>query len=166
MKASREERAESLVFVPDGFSWGALLFGPFYFLVKREWAGLLAFVVAAIAMRGVLSLVDANAGAVMVASIVLAVLAGFEANEIRRASLSFFGWREIAAVTGRSLAECEHRFFDAWLASEPPVTPSAWRVSPLAAEGRLGTLKRAVSQSRAAAMGRYERFSSRFTSKS
>ena len=76
MGASREERADRMVFVRDGFSWGALAFGPLYFLVKREWAGLIAFIAAALLMRGVLSLFDAGAIAMSVGSFVLALIAG------------------------------------------------------------------------------------------
>lgn len=166
MKTSREERAESLVFVRDGFSWGAFVFGPIYFLVKQEWTGLILFLLAMLVMQGVLEFTGTSATALAIASFVLALIAGFEANEVRRASLSLFGWKEIAVVSGRSLEDCEHRFFDAWLPSEPPVTPQAWQASPFAAEGRLGRLAHGLIHAQSAVKGGLTRARRTLSSKS
>lgn len=166
MKASREERAETLVFVRDGFSWGAFVFGPIYFLVKREWAGLLVFFIAMLAMGGLLELFGTGPTAITVASIVLALIAGFEANEIKRASLALFGWKEIAVISGRSLEECEQRFFNAWLPSEPSITPLAWQSSPFAAEGRTGQMAHALLKAQSAFKGGFSRIRRPFERKS
>ena len=44
--ADRVDRAESLVFVKDGFSWAAALFAPIWLIVHRLWWPLLGYVVA------------------------------------------------------------------------------------------------------------------------
>ena len=44
--ADRVDRAESLVFVKDGFSWVAALFAPLWLLVHRLWWPLLGYIVA------------------------------------------------------------------------------------------------------------------------
>lgn len=134
MAATREERAESLVLVKDGFSWGALVFGPFYFLFKAEWLGLFVYLAAALALRLLFGMTGAEEHWTSLAAFLLNVVAGFEANEIKRWSLSLRGWREIGAVSGRSYAECERRFLESWLDSEPRHTPEAWRV-PMPATG-------------------------------
>ena len=34
------------------------------------------------------------------------------------------GWNTIGSVTGRNLAECERRFFEAWLPAQPVISAS------------------------------------------
>ena len=41
----RVDRAESLVFIKDGFGWVAALFAPIWLLVHRLWWPLLGFIV-------------------------------------------------------------------------------------------------------------------------
>ena len=45
--ADRIDRAEKLVFVKDGFSWAAALFGPLWMIFHRLWWALLGFVLIA-----------------------------------------------------------------------------------------------------------------------
>ena len=130
--ATRDERAESLVFVKDGFAWGALVFGPFYFLFRGEWLGLTVYLFAALLLRLGFSTAGAEEYWTSLAAILLNIVAGFEANEIKRWSLSLRGWREIGAVSGRSYAESERRFLEKWLETEPRFTPEAWRVNAIA----------------------------------
>ncbi len=116
------QRAESLVFVRDGFSWRAALFSPFYFLVRGEWLGLTAYIGTALVLAGVLALTDAQPDWIAWSIILLNVIAGFEANELKRWSLTRRGWQEIATVSGRGREEAERRFFDAWLPTVPSDT--------------------------------------------
>lgn len=131
------ERAESLVFVKDGFSWGAFFFGPLYFLARAEWLSLAAYVVAALVVAGVMSAIGAEENWVGWVMTLLNVIAGFEASELKRWSLATTGWREIATVTAQRRDEAERRFFDAWLPtlaaapaatdrSDPPHRGSPW----------------------------------------
>ncbi|HEX2840912.1 DUF2628 domain-containing protein [Hyphomicrobium sp.] len=120
------QRAESLVFVRDGFSWRAALFSPFYFLVRGEWLGLAAYAGAALVLAGILALTDAHADWIAWIFVLLNVIAGFEANELKRWSLTRRGWQEIATVSGRGREEAERRFFDAWL---PTVSSDTSRVA-------------------------------------
>ena len=60
------------------------------------------------------------------AGIALHLLIGLEAHALRCWSLDRRGWRMLGSVSGRSLAECERRFFEAWLPSQPVIaSPSA-----------------------------------------
>ena len=47
----------------------------------------------------------------------LNLLIGFEADTLRRWALDRSGWRMLGSVSGRTVAECERRFFDGWLPS-------------------------------------------------
>ncbi|MFA5952425.1 MAG: DUF2628 domain-containing protein [Hyphomicrobium sp.] len=127
--ATRDERAEGLVFVKDGFSWGAALLGPFYFIARGEWLGLAAYIGAALVLRLAFYLVGAEPDWTAFAFLIFNVVAGFEANELKRLSLGYGGYREIGATSGRNHAECERRFIEAWLPNEPKITPDAWKSS-------------------------------------
>jgi hypothetical protein len=117
------ERAESLVFVKEAFSWRALLFGPLYFLARGEWLALAAYVAAAALAVGVLELFGAADDLTGFALLLLNVIAGFEASELERWSLARAGWREVGTVTAARRDDAERRFFDAWLPSVPAATP-------------------------------------------
>lgn len=120
--ADRIDRAEKLVFLKDGFTWSAFLFGPFWLIAKGEWIGL-AFYVAAMAVLS--ALVNAggdNAAWTMLASLALNIFLGFEASSLRRWSLDRKGFVEIGTVSGRNGAECERRFFETWLPGQPAIS--------------------------------------------
>jgi hypothetical protein len=117
------ERAESLLFVADGFSWRAALFSPFYLLVRGEWLALAAYAAAALVLAGILELAGAREDWFVWMFILLNVVTGFELSELKRWSLGRAGWQEIATVSGRGQEEAERRFFDVWLPTISADTP-------------------------------------------
>ena len=130
--ADRVDRAESLVFIKEGFSWGAALFGPLWLLVHRLWWPLLGYVVVYGTIEAVrlARLIDQRwIGLVLFA---LNLLLAFEGDSLRRWALDRRGWRLLGAANGRNRAECERRFFDAWL----PAQPVLHVPSPAAGAGR------------------------------
>jgi hypothetical protein len=133
---SNLERAESLFFVRDGFSWRAAFFSPFYLLVRGEWRALLAYVAVAAVLILLLSAVGAKPDWMVWMFVLLNVVTGFEASELKRWSLDRAGWHEIGSVSGRGREEAERRFFEAWMPtlSDGPafaaITPRGSAVSP------------------------------------
>jgi hypothetical protein len=123
---TRLEQADRLLFVRDGFSWRAALFSPLYLIVRGEWLALAAYAGAGILALAVLNLVGASADWYGWTWLLLNVVTGFEASEIKRWSLGRAGWRELASVSGRGLEEAERRFYEAWLptAEARPSVPS------------------------------------------
>ena len=119
----RLERAESLVFVKDGFSWAAALFGPVWLLVHRLWWALLGYVVICAGMEAVRWAAGLDPGWVTVGALGLALLIGMEAGTLRRWRLDRKSWRMIGSVSGRKADECERRFFEEWLPKQPVVPP-------------------------------------------
>ena len=117
--ADRIDRAEALVFLPDGFSYSAALFAPFWLAAHRLWLALAIYVAVAGALAAVLSALGIDSTWVAVAVMALNFWLGFEASEIQRRALSANGWSEAGSVSGRDLAECERRFFDNWLSGQP-----------------------------------------------
>ena len=111
--ADRVDRAESLIFIKDGFSWAAALFAPIWLIAHRLWWPLLGFVVLS---------------------------GGFEADTLRRWALERRGWRMLGTVTGKTAAECERRFFETWLPSQPIIAPRTDPRPPRDSRWRMGGL--------------------------
>lgn len=156
------ERAERLVFIADGFSWRAALFGPLYLAVKREWVGLAIYVAVAVTVVNGMRLAGAESQWVTWALILLNVITGFEASTARRASLARAGWREIGTVSASTAEDAERRFFTAWLPTAA-VDPSA-PAPPYAAPSAPAATPHHDAVSRAESL--LHRLSSRLTGKS
>jgi hypothetical protein len=122
--ADRIDRADRLVFVKDGFSWAAALFGPFWLLVHRMWWPLLGWVALAGSFQLLKQATALDQRWIGLAGFALNLLVGLEGESLRRWTLARRGWRTLGAVTGKTLPECERRFFDGWLASQPILAPS------------------------------------------
>ena len=118
----RLERGEQLVFVRDGFSWGAALLTPFWMLAHRLWLALLAYLAILICLEVILRLSGAPQQAATWAIVALHLLIGFEGDAIRRWTLRRRGYALVGSVSGRSRDECERRFFEAWLKDQPYVS--------------------------------------------
>jgi len=117
--ADRVDRAEGLVFVKDGFSWAAALFAPIWLVVHRLWWPLLGYVVVGGAFQLVQLTLAFDKRWLGLAILALHLLIGLEADTLRRWSLERRGWRTVGTVSGKTAAECERRFFDAWLPAQP-----------------------------------------------
>lgn len=144
--SDRLDRAESLRFVRDGFSWGAAIFAPLWLLLRGFWLALLiyAVVVAALAFGAhALGLSQQIQSLIMLG---LHILVGFEADTIERWTLQRQGWEMIGTVSGRDVVECERRFFDSWLPDQPLLRPETLSVSQITGSGEaslpLGGIRR------------------------
>ena len=92
----------------------AALFAPLWLLANRMWIVLAGYLAAVVAVRlGVGWLAGSQSTTLLM--IALHLLIGFEADTLRRWTLDRNGWRMVGSVLGRNWAECERRFFDAWL---------------------------------------------------
>lgn len=121
--ADRMDRAEAMVFVREAFSWAAFLLGPVWLLVNRLWLALAAYVAAAVAAGALLSAAGAAEGWNAIVMLALNAIVAYEAHALRVAKMTATGWSMAGAVMGGSLAECERRFFDQWLPSQPVLRP-------------------------------------------
>ena len=62
---------------------------------------------------------------------------GFEVSTLKRWMLERTGWQALGVVTGKSIAECERRFFESWLPAQPIIAaetagPMGTSVPPVA----------------------------------
>ena len=121
----RIDRAEKLVFVKDGFYWWAALFPAVWLLIKGLWLEFIAFVAGAGILAWLLETVGAAPETSGIIFFVIQLLIGFEAGLIYSTSLEQRGWQLQGTVTGRRQSDCERRFLESWLASQPsePLPP-------------------------------------------
>ena len=135
--AARDDRAEQLVFVKDGFSLFAALVPPIWMIANRLWLVLLCYIAAIgslVAAFGLLGVADYWLG---YASLAISLVIGFEADSLIRWTLDRKAYRQIASVTGATDEECERRFFSEWLPTVPDVSPSSF--APPGTDGGLNT---------------------------
>jgi hypothetical protein len=121
-RGDAQAHAERFVFVRDGFSWAAFLFGPLWMLRHRLWLALLIYVIVIAALSAALRAIGAI-DAVAAISFLVALLIGFEASSLRRYGLARRKWRNIGIIVGDDLESAERRFFAAW-AGDPAHQPA------------------------------------------
>lgn len=120
--------AERTAFVREGFSWLALLL-PFLWLIwHRMWLVLVMWIAVSVLTQWGASLVGDPAP--LIAGLAVSLLMGFEANGLRRWTLSRRGFRFAGVVAGANRDECERRFFAEWEPDRPrapePAAPGPW----------------------------------------
>lgn len=116
---------ERIVFLRDGFSTPAFLFGPLWLAWRRAWlaallwAGLLALVVGGGAASGL------NAAAASVLQLALGLLLGFEGPRLVAWSLARKGYAESAIMVADRVDEAEEAFFANWRPSGVVMTAAS-----------------------------------------
>ena len=76
------ERAESLLFVGDGFSWRTALFSPFYFIVTGHWLAFAVYVASAVIASLVLQVIGAGEQWMAVILLVLTAVVMYAYNRL------------------------------------------------------------------------------------
>lgn len=102
----------ALTVVPDGFSWGAAVFGFLWALYIGVWDLALVLFAIQIGAEMLISLMIADTTIQGVAQLGVAVAIGFAAHELRRILLGLRGLREAGVVTGHDRESAERRYFD------------------------------------------------------
>ena len=95
------------VLVREGFSWGALLFGPLWLAVHRAW---IAAVLALAASVLIVVLAKADVAAALLAT--LMVLLGLSGHDLRRWSLDYRGFLLAQVVVARDEVDALARLLD------------------------------------------------------
>ncbi|MBR2535002.1 MAG: DUF2628 domain-containing protein [Hyphomicrobium sp.] len=119
--ADRIDRASELRFVKDGFAWTTAIFPPLGFAMSQLWIPLVAYLVLVGAAASALSKLGVSEGAISIFVMALQIFLGFEHSTLQRYMLERDGWTMLGTVSGKSLAECERRFFEQWLPSQPMI---------------------------------------------
>jgi uncharacterized protein DUF2628 len=105
---AHEKRNASPMLLHEGFSFGALIFGPFWLAAHRAWIAAGATVLLAL-----LILVFTHKPASLVLFLGLALLLGLSGRDLVRWSIGRRGYLESNVVTGRTEEEARCRLLDA-----------------------------------------------------
>jgi len=105
---------ERALFVRDGFSLSAFLFGPLWMLWHRMWLVLASYLVLAGGLLAALLVVGASPSAILATGFLIALLVGLEASTLRRVTLRRRRFREVGLVGGNDREVAERRFFATW----------------------------------------------------
>jgi hypothetical protein len=96
------------VLVREGFSFGALFFGPIWLAVHKAWLPAGAMVLLTLL---ILLLTRSPASVILILG--LALLAGFSGRDLVRWSVTRRGYLETAVITGRSQYDAQARLLEA-----------------------------------------------------
>ncbi|MEQ8667254.1 MAG: DUF2628 domain-containing protein [Rhodospirillales bacterium] len=98
--------------VPEGFSFWAFVLTFVWALYHRLW--LTAIILGVLHAGAGLAVIEfgANDAVAITADIVVAVLFGLSANDLRRAKLAGQGFVEEGVASGRSVEDAERRYLD------------------------------------------------------
>jgi hypothetical protein len=106
---------ERYVFVRDGFSFWAFLFGPLWMLRHRMWLVFVLYVVISFVLEGLVAVAGASDALIAGVGLLISLWVGLEAATLRRFTLRRRGWRDVGVISGEDREAAERRFFDAWL---------------------------------------------------
>jgi hypothetical protein len=95
------------VLVRDGFSWGALFFGPLWLAAHRAW------IAAALSLAAFVLIIVLTEGGVAAALLIaLAILLGLSGHDLRRWSLDHRGYLLSQVVAARDELEATARLLE------------------------------------------------------
>ena len=138
--AVRRADADRFVFVRDGFHFWAFLFGPLWFIAHRLWLALVAYFVVIAAIVGVMVALRTGADARGLVMLIVALLAGYEAANAQRWTLSRGWWRELGVVVADDAESAERRFFAQWTGEHVRSASSPDRAPPPVPPARFGAV--------------------------
>ena len=124
-ESDRVDRAVDLAFVKDGFSWLTAICPPIGFIANGVWLMAIAYLAGAGFLGYLLNAAKIDEGLISLIFLMINVYLGFEISTLRRWMLDQKGWEQIGVVNGRSIAECERRFFETWLPEQPVIASEA-----------------------------------------
>ena len=117
--SDRVDRGVELEFVKDGFSWLTAICPPLGFLANGLWLFAIAYLVGATALGWALSALKLGPQMTGFIFLLINIYLGLEISTLKRWMLQQTGWQALGVVTGKSIAECERRFFESWLPAQP-----------------------------------------------
>jgi hypothetical protein len=121
---------DDVVFVRDGFTWSATIFGPLWLIRHGLWLWLIAYAALIALIIGGLRWAGASDGIAFVVLLLVAILIGLEASTLRHAGLRLRGYREAGVIVADDFDAAERRYFDRREAKPSSALPPAPPVPP------------------------------------
>ena len=123
------DRSDGFVFLREGFNLWAFLFGPLWMMRRRLWLVLIIYAAVIAGLELGLRRLGVVWPARLVVYLLIELLIGIEATNLRAATLARRGWRDCGIVIADGLELAERRFFDARAARRraavAPMAPSS-----------------------------------------
>lgn len=117
--ADRIDRGAELEFIKDGFSWLTAIFPPIGFIANGLWLFAIGYFAVAALLGWAFTAWKVDTQMAGLLFLALHVYLGFEVSSLKRWMLDQTGWRTLGVVTGKTIADCERRFFESWLPEQP-----------------------------------------------
>jgi len=132
------DRSDRFVFLREGFNPWAFLFGPLWMIRRRLWLVLIVYAAVIAGLEFGLRRLGVAWPARIVVYLLIELLIGIEATNLRAATLARRGWRDCGIVIADGLELAERRFFDVRAArrraaATAPSSPTAAPAMPPAA---------------------------------
>jgi hypothetical protein len=115
---------EKIVFLRDGFSTPALIFGPFWLLWRRAWIAAAGWTLLLASIGGLGTLLELPKEAISWAGLAAALILGFEGGRILAWTLQRRGYVEGDVVIGDNEEEAEEVYFGRLRAGAEPPRPA------------------------------------------
>ncbi|MDP6690665.1 MAG: DUF2628 domain-containing protein [Alphaproteobacteria bacterium] len=129
-----EEMDPDVVLIKEGFCWPALFMPIIWLLYRKQFWGLLAYLLLMIGFSVLIYVVGLGESAILLLSLVLALLVAAQANDWRRWRLSRRGYELVTVVAAGSLRQAEETFFHRhWQGPKAENQPSPQPTAPLPA---------------------------------
>lgn len=119
--ADRIDRGVELEFVKDGFSWLTAICPPLGFVANGVWLMAIAYLAGSALLGYVLNALKISPDSIGIIFLMINIYLGFEISSLKRWMLDQRGWQMVGVVNGKSIAECERRFFEGWLPEQPVI---------------------------------------------
>ena len=116
---------EGAIFVREGFHFWAFLLGPLWCLWRGLWLPALAVLALSAVLMGIGRAFQLSSETQILTGIVLALLIGLEAANLRRFGLRRRRYVEHASIAAGNLAEAEAIFFGHAVPSQPEPKPAS-----------------------------------------
>lgn len=128
------DEAERTVFVPEGFAWSALFYGPFWLIRHKLWRALVGWAVATLGLAAALAALKLGF-ALPWLWLLVSIYLGLEGATLRRAALARSGRDMVDVVAGPDLETCERTYFERSGLFGPQAPRPTPPVAPLPADG-------------------------------
>ncbi len=123
--SDRVDRGVELEFVKDGFSWLTAICPPLGFVANGIWLMAIAYLAGASFLGYVLDAAGVDQSWIGLIFLMINIYLGFEVSTLKRWMLDQKGWEAIGVVNGKTITECERRFFETWLPDQPVIANDA-----------------------------------------
>lgn len=116
-------RADRTIFVREGFSIAAFVFGPLFLIYRRLWLAALGWFIVAILLGAAARLLHLSEPSLFVLFLLLGLMTGLEVSAFRQAALRRRGYIFAALLTSPNREGAERAYFAGEGLRPPPPRP-------------------------------------------